>query len=94
MEMVKLKNGIEEPKAVVGIVMVSLRGLCAEKPMVFFDLVMLCRDSKYKAWSNMKPAQDLGLMGPDGSIHDTIRHTILSAVGGDGLAMTIGNPVA
>lgn len=91
MEMVRLKNGSEEAKGLVAIVMLSLRSLLAEKPLVFHDLVMVCRDGT-KPWSDMTPAVDAALMESDGRVHDSIRHVIVSAVTGDGLDMLIGDP--
>lgn len=91
--LIKLKNGIEEPDKLVAVVMLALKILLKEKPLVFHDLVMLCRNGS-SPWSDMTPAKDAGLLQPDGKVHDSIRHVILSAVEGDGLDMVLGEPVA
>lgn len=93
MNVVKLKNGIEEAEPAVRVGLFALKNLCSEKPFVFYDLVMICRDPKYKAWCDMTPAKDAGLMQSDGKIHDTIKNIVLSAVSGDGLEMQIGSPI-
>ena len=41
MEMVKLKNGSEELKSLVAVVMASIKKL---NPLAAYDLIMLCRD--------------------------------------------------
>ncbi len=93
MNVVKLKNGAEEAEPAVKVGIFALKDLCSTSPLVFYDLVMLCRDPKYKAWCNMGPAKDAGLMQPDGNIHDTIKNIVLSAVTGEGLKMQIGSPI-
>jgi len=94
MKTVKLKNGGEEVDTLVTVAMFSLRGLMAEKPTVFFDLVMKCRDSKYVLFGEAsKVLQDLALLEPDNIPHDSLRNIVLSAVTGDGLEMTLGSPL-
>jgi hypothetical protein len=92
METVKLKNGTEEGKVAVSAIMLSIKLL---RPIDVYELVMKCRDRKHQIWEpSKKPLQDLTLVAADGSIHETIRNIVLSAVEGDGFDMTIGSPVA
>lgn len=56
---------------------------------------MLCRDEHY--WPPEKSGMRLvadGLMVSDGTIHDSIRNIVLSAVEGDGMEMRIVSPIA
>ncbi len=95
MKMLKLKNGIEEAEPLVLTTMVVLRELMANKPMVFHELVMKCRDSSYTLFGNTEAVlQEFALMLSDESIHNSIKNIVLSAVTGDGLAMTLDSPVA
>ncbi len=95
MKMLKLKNGIEEAEPLVMTTMMILRQLMHSKPMVLHDLVMKCRDSSYTLFGNAEAVlQEFALMLSDESIHNSIKNIVLSAVTGDGLAMTLGSPVA
>lgn len=94
MEMLKLKNGAEEAEPLVLTTMMILRKLLADKPMVFFDLVLKCRNSSYTmGGSAAAQLQEAALIDHDESIHSSIKNIVLSAAVGSGLAMTIENPV-
>jgi len=91
---VVLKNGSREFDKLVSVTMLSLKTLITEKPTVFYDLVMKCRDSSYKYFGNAgEDLQQLGLAQNDGSIHDSIKNIVLSAVSGDDLDMTLASPL-
>ncbi len=95
METVILKNGAKEATGLVTTVMMSIQNLMQEKPIVFYELVMKCRDSNHVIFGNMqKDLEDLALVNSGGGVHDSIRHIVLSAVRGDGLEMKISNPIA
>jgi hypothetical protein len=95
METVKLKNGSEEVEALVKVTMISLGGLFEEKPLVFYDLVMYCRDNSYEWFGhNQSICKELSLLLPDGSVHDSIKNIVLSAAVGSDLDMRLVSPVA
>lgn len=94
MKAVTLKNGSEEANVLVTVTMMSLRRLMKEKPIIFYELVMKCRDSNHQFFG--KDCQDLerlNLVQPDGRVHDSIRNIVLSAAIGDGLEMRLGSPI-
>ena len=95
MKTVVLKNGAEEVKSLVVAIMLSLRTLLAEKPLVFYDLVMLFRDSTYQPFGNaVEDLKALGLVNSDdSSVHESIRNIVLSAAEGEEGEMTLGSPV-
>ena len=92
MEMMKLKNGTEEFAPLVKATMVSLRALCDANPIAFYDLVMFCRKGRapFIGWPALEAAA-IGLVS-GGRVHDSIRNVVLSAVCGDGLDISIGDP--
>lgn len=97
METVTLKNGAEEVKSAVGLLLVVLRDLLKENPMAFYDVVMVARDPAYidRVFPIHKMTlTGLNLLEASGNMHDTIRNIILSAVEGDGPEMTLTNPIA
>ena len=94
METVVLKNETEEAVALVATVMVVLNRLMEAKPIVVYELVQKCRDRAHQFFGNAK--EDLlwlSLVQEDGQVHSSIKNVVLSAVCGDGLEMTIGDPV-
>ena len=94
METVILKNGAEETKPLVVVMMGKLETLMKETPLVFYDLVMLCRDSTYQPFGGAgEDLKTLGFVNSDGSVHQSIRNVVLSATNSDGMEMTLGSPV-
>ena len=97
---VTLRNGAVEARALVAVMMVTLRSLFDERPPHAYDLVMLCRDGRYGAEIFPKIAGDLERdqlirSTPNGwAVHDSIRNVVLSSVEGDEIDMVLGNPVA
>jgi len=95
METVRLKNGTEEDKPSVVMTMMSLEHVMDERPLALYDLAMMCRDRNYEPFgSNGSYLKDLNLVDQDGSIHNSIRNIVLSAISGDGLDIVLRNPVA
>ena len=86
-----LKNGADEFKPAVVVIMMSLENLFKDAPLVFYDLVMLCRDRDYKVF-NLDKAVALNLVSETKKVHDTIRNVVLSAVTGDKFDMILGSP--
>lgn len=92
-----LRNGSQEVKPLVLGVYRALSGLLAGNPISFHGIVALCRDPQHKPWGNT--GDDLKALGladeQDGEwhVHGAIRNIVLSAVEGEGLDMTLVNPV-
>lgn len=98
MEMVRLKNGKEEPKSLVATVTVPLR-LLAEGglggAMALYELHQKAKDPNHQFSGNTgEKLQRLGLVGSDGNLPESVRNVVLSAIEGDGLGMTLGSPVS
>jgi hypothetical protein len=98
MKLVQLKNGSEELDTLVTVTMVSLESLLQSAPIVFYELVVLCRDSNHQLFGNAgERLEELGLVTLDGTgqaqVHGSIRNVVLSAVTGDGLEMSLGSPI-
>lgn len=94
-----LRNGTEEVEPLVVTVMTSLRLIFERQPIAFYELVMFCRDDRHRLFGTS--GDELvrrGLLDSDGSdgfrVHDSIRNIVLSAADGEGLEMTLINPVA
>ncbi|MFM9889074.1 MAG: hypothetical protein ACKVOE_00300 [Rickettsiales bacterium] len=96
MEVAKLKNGSEEAQSLVQVVMMSLATLWDQGlpgVLAVYDLRAIINDRSYKS-HYLEKLQSLALVGPDGSVHESIRNIVLSAVEGDGLEMKLGSPLA
>ncbi len=94
MEATRLKNGSEEFKPLVQVTMASLSKLAETNPIAFYELVMKCRDQGHELFGNAgEVLKSLALIeDARGSVHDSIRNVVLSAVEGDGFDMTLGSP--
>lgn len=96
MDIVKLKNGKEEPFSVVISTMMNLEalwkrgidGMCA-----VYDLRELCRNPEYNA-IYLDLLQKMSLVSTDGIIHSQVRNIVESAVVGEGLNLTLQLPIA
>lgn len=98
METIVLKNGATEATTlvatVVATVMVSLESLMKSKPMAVYELNELCKDRNHKIFGNLgSDLIELALLQSDGQPHGSIKNIVLSAVEGEGLNMSIGNPI-
>lgn len=96
MKPVKLRNGGEEADVLVAATMASVRGLLRSNPVAFYELVMKARDARHRFWSDSirRDLADLGLVDSEGRVHRSVANVVVSAVTGDGLAMTLGDPRA
>lgn len=95
MNRLKLKNGTEEAAPLVKVTMMSAEHLVESNPIAFVELVALCRDRDHELFGNTAvELQRLALVGPDGSVHDSIRNVVLSAAEGEGLEMRFVSPLA
>ena len=94
--MIRLKNGSEELSTLVAVTMMSLKNLIKSDPISFFELVSKARDRNHQVFSKHQTnvLVGLGLMEREGNLHNSISNVVLSAVTGDGLDMTLGDPVA
>jgi len=94
METVRLRNGAEEAKPLVAVIIMSLERLMNERPLALYDLVMKCRDRAYELFgTNGDYLKDLNLVDQDGSIHESIRNVVLSATDGEGMDMVLRSPI-
>ncbi len=104
-ETVKLKNGTEEARPLVGVTMMSIRGLMGDLehggPIALYELVEICKDRDHKPFGNTgDKLAALSLATPiansDGrfQVHNSIKNIVLSAVEGEGMEMSVGDPVA
>ena len=95
MEALTLKNGTVEARVVVTSTMMNLEALLTENPIAFYELVQVCRNPEHRIFSQVqvKSLEELGLLS-SGKVHNSIKNVVLSAVEGNGLDMTLGNPVA
>ncbi len=91
---VRLRNGNEEAKAAVTVVMMSLRALIDTNPIAFYELVMLSRDPEHIPFGNSGEILSRFALINNGKVHDTIRNIVVSAVEGDGFDMVLRSPVA
>ena len=98
-EVVTLKNGATEAKPLVEVTMMSLDMLLSTNPTSFIELVESCRDREHVIWgSSGERLVQLHLLESvdsdgHGHIHESIRNIVLSAVTGEGLGLTLGNPI-
>ena|SRR3989344_1004550 len=90
-----LKNGAEEVEPLVRALMMSLRQLMREHPIVFYELVHLCRDRNHRLFVDAREVLDsFTLLERNGFPHDSVRNVVLSAVEGEGLDMVFTSPIA
>lgn len=101
MEIVQLKNGTSEPRAIVVTTMAMLRHLLTPKGsildvLLFYELTMKSRDPNHRIefQDHVKALQELGLLDATEQVPTSIANVVRSAVVGEGLHMTLGNPLA
>lgn len=95
METIKLKNGAEEATQLVEVTMSSLRTLFKKEPIVFYELVMKCRNRNHEFFGKTgQTLQELGMSQKDNAIHNSIKNIVLSATSGDGFNMKLDTPIA
>lgn len=92
-KLVTLANGAEEALPVVATTMLSLERIIDSNPIAFYELVMKCRDQGHRFFGNTQEVlSDFALVQPEGTVHESIRNVVLSAVNGEDLNMTLGSP--
>lgn len=91
---VKLKNGTEVIEPVLITTMINLDALMKKNPIAFYELVQKCRNPQHKMFGNTEQVAESLALIERGSIHDSVRNIVLSAVEGDGLKMSLSSPVA
>jgi|SRR5579863_8194237 len=90
-----LKNGSQEPKAVVAVTMMGLRDLIQKYPIAFYELVMVSRDPSHRIFgNNAQILSKFNLAREDGHVHNSIRNVVISAVEGENIDMVLRSPVA
>jgi hypothetical protein len=94
--LVALRDGSEEPSALVGVTLMSLRDLMMSNPISFYELVCVARDSTHKLWGNtgLDLMQTGLLLSLDGRMHESVRNIVKNATTGDGLQMALQDPRA
>lgn len=96
-EVVRLKNGSEEPKPFVVVTMMKLDNLTNSGFLgvfAFHELVMKCRDRNYRFFRQSEQTlKNFGFVQEDGNIEDSVRNVVLSAVEDDAVDMRLGSPV-
>ncbi len=97
MEMVTLRNGQQEAKALVVATMMNLKQLTGDIPgwLQLADLVEACKSNDvYRGGGNAQDLVKRGLLQGDGKVHGSIRNIVLSSIHGDGPDMEVGSPIA
>lgn len=93
-EVVKLRNGSEEFGPAVYTTVLVLKKLSQNAPAYLFELVCKCRDQDYQFSGDAETRlKALAIVESDGSITNTVKNVVLSAVEGDGFKMKFVNPV-
>lgn len=92
METVRLKNGTEEAEGLVVAIMLALNNLIDRNAIAFYEFVMKCRNPDHEFFGDCAEHMK-GLLEANGSVHESIRNIVNSAVVGDELDMRIVNPV-
>ena len=98
MTTLRLKNGSDEFGPAVQIVMIHLRRLLdSGMGVVLYELACLCRDPNHKPWGQTgQELETLKLVERHEdryTVNGSIRNVVLSAVEGDGLDMSLVDPV-
>ena len=100
MEVVTLKNGTQEAKQLVAVVMMSINGLVDEGlggALALYDLAKMAEPgSTYQPFGkNGDTLRDLNLIDADNNMHDSIKNIVRSAVefSDDGIDFSVVNPV-
>lgn len=94
-EKVTLKNGFDGyTRSQVGVMTVLLRSLLDDDAVLFYELVMRCRDSNHEFFGTCGvKLQEMQFLDHKQMPHGMVRDIVLSSVTGDGLAMEMGSPV-
>ena len=89
-----LKTGEEVPESVVKTANMNLQSLMDTNRIAFTELVTFSRDPKHTMPDNTQVvAKRLVLLRDNGTMNDWVRAIILSSVEGDGMNMTLVDPL-
>ncbi len=99
-ETIKLKNGSVELRSGALGVFAIIKKLFKEKPILFYELILLCRDPSHEPWGEI--GQDLveqnlieqtGDDQPKYTVHALIKNVVLSSIEGNDIKnMRLVNP--
>ena len=98
MDTVNLKNGTSELRILVvstyGILKKMLDDM--EGAIAFYELVEVCKNPSHQVFSSKQKEYLISraLMQSDGRIHQSVRNIVLSSVQGEGLELSLVNPIA
>lgn len=93
-KLIQLANGAQAPDILVEVTMMALRNLIDSDPVAFYEFTMKCRDASHPMWGGTEDRlKKLCLIEENGEIHDFTKNTVLSAVKGEDLEMTLGSPL-
>ena len=94
-EMVQLRTGIEMPRPLVGATRIALELLLDKHPIAVYEAVMVARDRTHVPFGNTGEAlKGMGLLQPDGRMHDATRDVILACTDGEELDLRFVSPYA
>lgn len=92
--MVVLRNGVLELSTIVGSRMILLNQLSYEEPVAFYELVETCFDPNYKSYeSSAQFLQQWNFLTEHGTVPDSLKNIILSAIKTTGVAIQLGDPI-
>ena len=95
MNLVKLKNDAVEPDVLVAAIRVALEEILEKHPIAFYELVRVCRNPAHAPFGNAGDIlKKFDLMEEGGTIHNSIRNVVLSAVAGDEFHLQLDSPYA
>ena len=93
MDTVTLKNGTIEFEPLVRATYMSIGQLFNNEPIAFVELVELCKDRDHELFGNTEEVlKARTLLQPNGTVHESVRNVVQSAVQGEGLEMTLTWP--
>lgn len=94
-ETIRLKNGSELNRDYVILITTTLKTLYSQNQIVFYGLVLLCKDSEYKPFGTTKDVlKKLLLLGDDGIPLLSVKNIVLSSVEGDNSKLKLVSPFA
>jgi hypothetical protein len=96
-QMLKLRNGSQEPSALVNLTVRSLSQMMGDIQGVtaLYDLHQICLGTNYRPSARqLQYLEGRGLLQANGRPHDSIKNIVLSAIEGEGLEMTLVSPLA
>lgn len=92
-ETVTLRTGKEVSKVVVRVVSISLETLMKTDPMSFYELVMVARDPEYQLFPGCGEVLESLELVNEGTMHGITRDIVLASTEGEGLELSLVNPL-